>query len=240
MEWGMKNRLAQLIKPDGHCLFLPIDHGYFQGPTRKLEKPGETIRPLLRYCDAIFVTRGVLRSSVDPENTKPIILRVSGGTSMVGKDLSDEGLTTSMEEAIRLGADAVSVHVNVGAQEEDKMLATLGIMIGDRAYWGRGYGRDAVRVLLSYAFHYLGARRIVLTTHARNERALRCYRACGFVEEGRPRAPPEDGRQGRSRRSAVKVDLAGLEGRLQEVPLPPREAARRRSRRSPRAIPFLS
>ncbi|MBP1696693.1 MAG: fba 1, partial [Deltaproteobacteria bacterium] len=56
MEWGMKNRLAQLIKSDGRCLFLPIDHGYFQGPTRKLEKPGETIRPLLRYCDALFVT----------------------------------------------------------------------------------------------------------------------------------------------------------------------------------------
>ena len=112
MEWGMKNRLAQLIKSDGHCLFLPIDHGYFQGPTRKLEKPGETIRPLLRYCDALFVTRGVLRASIDPENTKPIILRVSGGTSMVGKDLSDEGITTSMEEAIRLNVAAVG-HFNL-------------------------------------------------------------------------------------------------------------------------------
>jgi RimJ/RimL family protein N-acetyltransferase len=63
----------------------------------------------------------------------------------------------------------------------------LGIMIGDRDYWGRGYGRDAVRLLLDYGFRYLGARRIVLTTHAKNERAIRCYLACGFVEEGRPR-----------------------------------------------------
>lgn len=63
----------------------------------------------------------------------------------------------------------------------------LGITIGDRAYWGRGYGREAVTLLLTYGFHYLGARRIALTTHAKNERALRCYRACGFVEEGRPR-----------------------------------------------------
>ena len=63
----------------------------------------------------------------------------------------------------------------------------LGIMIGDRAYWGRGYGRDAVRLLLDYGFRYLGARRIGLTTHAKNERAIRCYLACGFVEEGRPR-----------------------------------------------------
>jgi RimJ/RimL family protein N-acetyltransferase len=63
----------------------------------------------------------------------------------------------------------------------------LGIMIGDRAYWGRGYGRDTVNVLLDYGFRYLGARRVGLTTHAKNERAIRCYLACGFVEEGRPR-----------------------------------------------------
>lgn len=63
----------------------------------------------------------------------------------------------------------------------------LGVMIGDRAYWGRGYGRETVQLLLAYAFRYLGARRIALTTHAKNERAIRCYLACGFVEEGRPR-----------------------------------------------------
>jgi RimJ/RimL family protein N-acetyltransferase len=66
-------------------------------------------------------------------------------------------------------------------------IAEFGIMIGDRDYWGQGYGREVVRLLLSYAFHHLGVRRIELTTHARNERAIRCYLACGFVEEGRPR-----------------------------------------------------
>ncbi len=63
----------------------------------------------------------------------------------------------------------------------------LGIMIGDREYWGRGYGRDVVKTLLDYGFRYLGSRRIALTTNARNARALRCFLACGFVEEGRPR-----------------------------------------------------
>jgi len=63
----------------------------------------------------------------------------------------------------------------------------LGIMIGDREYWGRGYGREVIGLLLRYGFHHLGARRIALTTHAKNERAIRCYLACGFVEEGRPR-----------------------------------------------------
>ena len=66
MDWGMQNRLGRLIKEDGHCFFLPIDHGYFQGPTSKLEKPGETIKPLIPYADGLFVTRGVLRAAVDP------------------------------------------------------------------------------------------------------------------------------------------------------------------------------
>ena len=111
MDWGMENRLARLIKSDGHCMFLPIDHGYFQGPTRCLEKPGETIAPLIPFADGLFVTRGVLRACVPPDNTPPIILRVSGGTSVIGKDLAQETLTTSIEEAIRLNVAAVGISV---------------------------------------------------------------------------------------------------------------------------------
>src|SRR5512137_2758144 len=70
MDWGMRHRMSQLIKEDGHCFFMPIDHGYFQGPTRCLEQPGKTIEPLLPYCDALFVTRGVLRAAVDPVGSK--------------------------------------------------------------------------------------------------------------------------------------------------------------------------
>ena len=101
MDWGMANRMARMIKPDGKCYFLPIDHGYFQGPTRCLERPGETIAPLLPYADALFCTRGVLRAAVPASSDVPIILRVSGGSTMVGKDLSDEGVTTSIEEILR-------------------------------------------------------------------------------------------------------------------------------------------
>ena len=75
MDWGMENRLNRIIKTDGHCIFLPIDHGYFQGPTRKLEKPGETIRDLIQFADGLFVTRGVLRAAIDPEKSPPLILR---------------------------------------------------------------------------------------------------------------------------------------------------------------------
>ena len=102
MNWGMKNRLSRLIQKDGHCLFLPIDHGYFQGPTTKLEKPGETVKPLLPYCNAIFVTKGVLRNCIDPNNTKPIILRVSGGTSMITHRLSLE----EIDKGFQLVAEA--------------------------------------------------------------------------------------------------------------------------------------
>lgn len=131
MDWGMRNRLAQLRQEDGHCLFMPIDHGYFQGPTRKLEKPGETVEPLLPYCDALFVTRGVLRSSIDPVTSKPIILRVSGGTSMVGNDLSNEGITTSMKEAIRLNVSAVGISIFVGSKYEHESLLNLARLVDE-------------------------------------------------------------------------------------------------------------
>ena len=125
MDWGMKNRLSKLIKPDGHCFFLPIDHGYFQGPTTCLEKPQETIKPLLSYCDALFVTRGVLRSCIPADIKKPIILRVSGGTSMVGGDLANECLTTSIEEIIRLNVSAVGVSIFVGSDYQKQTLNNL-------------------------------------------------------------------------------------------------------------------
>lgn len=136
MDWGMANRMAQLIKSDGHCLFMPIDHGYFQGPTTRLEEPGKTLEPLLPFADAVFVTRGVLRSSVDPETAKPTILRVSGGTSMVGKDLADEGITTSMEEAIRLNAAAVGLSIFVGTDYERESLLNLGRLVNEGEKYG--------------------------------------------------------------------------------------------------------
>jgi putative autoinducer-2 (AI-2) aldolase len=136
MEWGMANRMAQLIQSDGRCLFLPIDHGYFQGPTRKLEQPRKTLEPIVQYADAVFITRGVLRSSVDPDKAKPIILRVSGGTSMVGKDLANEGITTSMEEAIRLNVSAVGISIFVGSDYEKESLLNLSKLVDDGEKYG--------------------------------------------------------------------------------------------------------
>ncbi|MCK5783303.1 MAG: 3-hydroxy-5-phosphonooxypentane-2,4-dione thiolase [Desulfobacterales bacterium] len=136
MDWGMENRLGRLIQPDGHCFFLPIDHGYFQGPTRKLEKPWETIKPLISYADGLFVTRGVLRSCVDPSNCPPIVLRVSGGSSVVGKDLANESITTSIEEALRLNVSAVGMSIFVGSEYEHQSITNLGKLVNECERYG--------------------------------------------------------------------------------------------------------
>jgi putative autoinducer-2 (AI-2) aldolase len=129
MDWGIQNRLNRLIQQDGRALFLPIDHGYFQGPTRKLEKPGETIKPLIQYADAIMMTRGVLRNCVDPAIPKPIILRVSGGNSVVGEDLSNEGQITSITEILRLNVSAVSMSIYVGSKHEHQTLMNFASLV---------------------------------------------------------------------------------------------------------------
>lgn len=136
MDYGMKNRLSRLIKSDGRCMFMPIDHGYFLGPTRCLEKPGETVKPLLDYCDALFLTRGVLRACIDPAIDKPIILRVSGGPSIVGQDLADELVTTSIEEVIRLNASAVGISIFVGTDYETQTIMNLAEMINECEDYG--------------------------------------------------------------------------------------------------------
>lgn len=131
MDWGMKNRLSRIIQPDGRCFLLPIDHGYFQGPTTCLEKPGETIAPLMPYADALFVTRGVLRNCVDVGTKVPIILRVSGCTSVIADDLAHEALTTSIDEIVRLNATAVGVSVFVGSDYQHETLKNLATLVNE-------------------------------------------------------------------------------------------------------------
>jgi putative autoinducer-2 (AI-2) aldolase len=136
MEWGMKNRLSKLIQPDGKALFLPIDHGYFQGPTTKLERPGETIKPILQYADALMLTRGILRNCVEPGINKPIILRVSGGSSVVGEDLANETIITSINEILRLNASAVSMSIFIGSKFEHQTLKNLAKLVDECEEFG--------------------------------------------------------------------------------------------------------
>jgi len=133
MDWGIQNRLSRIIKPDTkRTVMLAVDHGYFLGPTHKLENARATIKPLVPYADALMLTRGILRTSVDPDTDVPVVLRVSGGSSIIGKNLSNEGITTSIEEAIRLNAAAVALSIFIGTEYEHQTLMNLAHLI-DRA-----------------------------------------------------------------------------------------------------------
>jgi len=137
MDWGLKNRIARIIKPDtGRTVMLAVDHGYFLGPTTGLEVPRKTIAPLLPYADALMLTRGVLRTSVDANTSTPIVLRVSGGNSIVGKDLSNEGITTCVEEAIRLNVAAMALSIYVGSEHEHQTLLNLSKLIDEGVKYG--------------------------------------------------------------------------------------------------------
>ena len=143
MDWGMQNRLAGIINPGtGRCVMLAIDHGYFQGPTTGLEKPGETVAPLLDHADALMLTRGVLRACVDAAHRIPIVLRVSGGTSILKDDLSNEDLTVSIEDAIRLNVSAMAISIFVGSENEKQSLTNLAKLC-DR---GQKYGIPVLAV----------------------------------------------------------------------------------------------
>jgi putative autoinducer-2 (AI-2) aldolase len=130
MDWGMKNRMSRIIKAEtGRTVMLAIDHGYFLGPTTGLEEPGKTVAPLLPYADTLMLTRGVLRTEIDPATDIPIVLRVSGGTSIIGKDLSNEEITVSIDEAVRLNVAGVALSIFVGAPHEKQTLHNLSILI---------------------------------------------------------------------------------------------------------------
>lgn len=137
MDWGMKNRLNRIIKPDtGRTVMLAVDHGYFLGPTSGLEEPKKTIKPLIAYADSLMLTRGVLRTSVEPEWDMPVVLRVSGGTSIIGKSLANEALTVSMEDAIRLNVSAVALSIFVGSEYERETLSNLAKLVDGGERYG--------------------------------------------------------------------------------------------------------
>ena len=135
MNWGMANRLARIIKPDGRAVMLAVDHGYFLGPTSGLEEPRKTIEPLLPHADSIMLTRGVLRTSVDPKSDRPVVLRVSGGTSIL-KELSNEEITVSIDDCIRLNVSAMALSIFIGSEFEKETLVSLARLVDEGEKYG--------------------------------------------------------------------------------------------------------
>jgi 3-hydroxy-5-phosphonooxypentane-2,4-dione thiolase len=125
LDWGMKNRLARIFSPaTGRTVMLAVDHGYFQGPTTGLERIDVSIVPLVSYADALMITRGALRTSIPAEMSKPVVLRSSGGQSIL-KELSNELVAVDADDAVRINASAMAVQVYIGGQHEHESIGNL-------------------------------------------------------------------------------------------------------------------
>ena len=124
-DWGMKNRLARIFRPEsGRTVMLAIDHGYFQGPTTGLERVDVTIVPLIPYADALMLTRGILRTTIPAATTTPVVLRASGGPSIL-KELSNEEIAVDIEDAVRLNAAAAAIQVFIGGEFETRSVHNM-------------------------------------------------------------------------------------------------------------------
>ncbi|MEO5357485.1 MAG: 3-hydroxy-5-phosphonooxypentane-2,4-dione thiolase [Nitrospirae bacterium YQR-1] len=134
LDWGMKNRLSKIFDPQsGKTVMLAIDHGYFQGPTTGLERVDINIVPLMPYTDTLMLTRGILRAVIPPTYTKGIVMRASGGPSIL-KELSNEEIAVDIEDSIRMNVSAMAVQVFIGGEYETKSINNMTrlIDIGNR------------------------------------------------------------------------------------------------------------
>ncbi len=147
----MKNRLSRIFNPKtGRTVMLAFDHGYFQGPTTGLERIDLNIAPLAAYADVLMATRGVMRSSISPETQKPLVLRASGGNSILG-DLSNETVAVDIEDGLRMNAVAMAAQVYIGAEYEHQSIKNVIKLIDTGLRYGMptlavtGVGKDMVR-----------------------------------------------------------------------------------------------
>jgi len=136
MDWGMKNRMSRIFKSDGKTVMLAVDHGYFLGAVSRMEEPRKVIEPLIPYADSLMITRGILRNCVEATHNIPVVLRVSSGNSILGKDLSCEDIAVSVKDALRLNVAAVALSVYVGAEYEHQTLMALSRLINEANDYG--------------------------------------------------------------------------------------------------------
>lgn len=128
LEYGMKRRLSRIFQKDGRTVMLAFDHGYFQGPTRGLERLDLNIAPLAQYADALMGTRGAFRTSFPANGHDTLVVRASGGPSIL-KDLSDERIAMDMADAVRIDAAAVAIQVFIGGEQETQSVHNMTTMV---------------------------------------------------------------------------------------------------------------
>ena len=156
-DWGMTNRLAHIFRPSsGRTVMLAIDHGYFQGPTSGLERVDLSIVPIAPYADALMLTRGMLRTTIPPEHQGGVVMRASGGPSIL-KELSDEQVAVDVEDAVRMNVDALAVQVFVGGEHETRSVRNMTSLIDAGYRYGIPVlGVTAVGKELTRDARYLG------------------------------------------------------------------------------------
>lgn len=151
LDWGMQSRLARIFNPDtGRAVMLAFDHGYFQGPTTGLERIDLSIAPLFEETDVLMCTRGILRSVVPPATNKPVVLRASGGSSILS-ELSRESVAVTMEDALRLNACAVAAQIYIGSEYEHQSINNIIRLVDEGTRYGiptlavTGVGKEMAR-----------------------------------------------------------------------------------------------
>ena len=151
IDWGMQNRLARIFNPKtGRTVMLAFAHGYFQGATTGLERIDVKIMPLAPYADTLMLTRGILRSIVPPSFTQSIVMRASGGTSML-KELSNEEIAVDIEDSIRMNVSAMAVQVFIGGEHEKQSIINMTRLVDQGTRYGiptlavTAVGKDMVR-----------------------------------------------------------------------------------------------
>ena len=179
LDWGMKNRLARVFNPQsGRTVMLAVDHGYFQGPTTGLERMDLSIVPLIPYADVLMCTRGALRSVIPPSSTNALVLRCSGGQSIL-TELSRELISVDIEDAIRINAAAITTQIYIGAEYEHQSIKNLIQLIDS----GNRYGIPTMAVTGVGAEMKRDERYFSLATRIAAELGAH-YVKSYFIEEG--------------------------------------------------------
>lgn len=130
-SFGKKNRLSKIVMEDGRALMLAIDHGYFMGAAHGMEIPKVQVEKLLPHIDSLMLSPGILTSQIESNFTKGIVLRASGGNTILESDIDNEGLILSAKNAIKLNASAIAVSIFVGAEHSHQTILNLTNAIND-------------------------------------------------------------------------------------------------------------
>ena len=218
MDFGMGNRLSRIFQKDGKTVMLAVDHGYFQGPTTGLAEFGTCIPPLVGEADCVFITRGMLRSCIEPSIASSICLRISGGTSILG-ELSREEIVVSVEEALRLNASAVGMSIFVGAPDENLTITALGKLVSEAERYGlpvmavtavgKEMGRDARYLGLACRIAAEAGARIVKTYYCDDFQKVVAGCPAPIVIAGGKKMPEMEALQ--MTENAIRAGAAGVD-----------------------------